>query len=253
MADKRRVMKLTTNIVLKDFKRVHGDRYDYSKVEYKNTKKKVKVICRTHGEFLISYDKHAYKGQGCKKCSIIRSTERMRDTTDNFIRKAKLIHGDKYDYYETVYGKTAHEKVKVICSDHGVFEISPSNHLAKGKKGCPKCTKRCTKALWKKLCKGKTAKFYIIRCFNEDESFFKTGITTQDNLRERFQGKRDMPYKYEVIIFKEIKEDPMRAYDIEQSLISLHKQVSYEPLKSFSGSTECFNELLIDIEKVKML
>ena len=49
-------------------KEVHGDRYDYSKVVYKNSKTKCTIICKEHGEFLQSFEKHIIRKQGCPIC-----------------------------------------------------------------------------------------------------------------------------------------------------------------------------------------
>ena len=57
-------------------------------------------------------------------------------TTEYFIDRAKKVHGDRYDYSESVYVSN-HEKLKIICRIHGVFYTAPSNHYAG--KGCPVC------------------------------------------------------------------------------------------------------------------
>ena len=115
--------------IIKRFRVIHGDKYDYSKVEYVNTDTKVCIICPKHGEFWQSPYKHM-QGQGCKLCS-----RPVRDTI-SFIQQSKKIHGDRYDYSKVEY-ITTHEKVCIICPEHGEFWITPANHLFK--KGCPKC------------------------------------------------------------------------------------------------------------------
>lgn len=70
----------------------------------------------------------------------------VRLTNEDFIQRAKEIHGDKYDYSFTDY-KHSLEKVKVICKKHGQFFIKPSNHI-NNKQGCPLCGREsCIKAL----------------------------------------------------------------------------------------------------------
>lgn len=59
-----------------------------------------------------------------------------KSTTEEFIIKAKKIHGDEYDYSLVVY-INAVSKVKYICSEHGVYEQTPNKHLS-GRK-CPTC------------------------------------------------------------------------------------------------------------------
>jgi len=125
---------------------VHGDRYDYSKVDYKTSDEKVTIICKEHGGFLQTANSHI-QGHGCKRCGIQITTEASRgrklppahnkDTTETFIEKAKKVHGGKYDYCNANYKATA-EKVTIICKEHGEFVQSPMNHLQGC--GCPKCS-----------------------------------------------------------------------------------------------------------------
>lgn len=77
--------------IIKRFKDVHGDRYDYSLVEYKNSKTKVKIICKEHGVFEQTPEKHCSK-QGCPKCN------NKNVTTEEFVEKSIKKHGKKYDY-----------------------------------------------------------------------------------------------------------------------------------------------------------
>ena len=112
-------------------KSVHNDKYDYSKVEYINSKTKVCIICNEHGEFWQRMDSHL-NGCGCPKCAIDNSTL----TLDDFIKKAIEIHGDKYDYSKVEY-KNTETKVCIICPEHGEFWQKPNNHLHG--QGCPKC------------------------------------------------------------------------------------------------------------------
>ena len=58
-------------------------------------------------------------------------------TTTEFISKARLVHGDKYDYSQTEY-VTARRKVEIICPIHGSFFQTPNSHLSQ-KHGCRKC------------------------------------------------------------------------------------------------------------------
>ena len=120
----------TTDDFVNEAKIIHGDKYDYSKVNYINRKTKIKIICPKHGEFeQLPYPHLSYK-QGCPKCI------GMNKTTDIFIGEAKLIHGDKYDYSKTMYIKSK-IKIDIICPKHGLFKQSPNMHL-KGQ-GCPIC------------------------------------------------------------------------------------------------------------------
>ena len=110
----------------------HHHTYDYSRVDYKNNKTKVCIICPKHGEFWQAPSKHL-QGQGCPKC---RGTRRK--TTEEFIEEAKRVHGDLYDYSETEYGRNNRTPVKIICKKHGAFWQTPVHHI-NCKCGCPLC------------------------------------------------------------------------------------------------------------------
>lgn len=114
----------------------HGDKYDYSKVEYVNCKTKVCIICPEHGEFWQTPDNH-YRGQDCPKCTgKKRWDSRGRLTTENFIERARRVHGNKYDYSKVDYNGS-NKKVCIICHKHGKFWQTPNAHL--NGNGCPKC------------------------------------------------------------------------------------------------------------------
>jgi protein-arginine kinase activator protein McsA len=121
---------LTTQQVIKDFQKVHGDRYDYSKVDYKNTKTKVLIICQEHGEFWQSSGEHK-KGKGCPECG-----GNILLTTQKVIKDFRKAHGDRYDYSKVDY-KNTKTKVLIICQEHGEFLQIPNNH--KKGHGCPRC------------------------------------------------------------------------------------------------------------------
>ena len=119
---------------LEKARKVHGDKYDYSKVEYVNCKTKVCIICPIHGEFWQTPDNHL-QGKGCKECSFSKIP--LRKTTEQFIEEARKVHGNKYDYSKTIYNGIK-EKVIITCPIHGDFEIIADYHLSKNV-GCPKC------------------------------------------------------------------------------------------------------------------
>ena len=113
----------------------HGDKYDYSKVEYVNGHTKIIIICKYHGEFIKSPSKHL-QGQCCKKCGYCKSSEKQRSNTLKFIEKSIEIHGEIYDYNKVEYTNNS-TNVIIICKEHGEFLQAPSNHLVG--KGCKNC------------------------------------------------------------------------------------------------------------------
>ena len=121
----------TTEQFIADARVIHGDKYDYSKVNYVNTKTKVLIVCPIHGEFWQTPDKHLNAKEGCPMCNKSFKSNRYK-----FIQKAREIHGDKYDYSRVEY-INSQTKVLVVCPQHGEFWITPNNHL--NGKGCKKC------------------------------------------------------------------------------------------------------------------
>lgn len=128
--------KLTTQEFIEKAKEIHGDKYDYSLVEYKDAKTPVSIICKEHGIFTIRPANHTNQKQGCPKCGRLKQAKTQSITTNQWIEKARLVHGNKYDYSKVIYSKSS-EKVCIICPEHGEFFQIATEHL-KGK-GCPRC------------------------------------------------------------------------------------------------------------------
>lgn len=128
---------LGTKEFIRRAKQIHGNKYTYSDVAYIGTDNKVKIICNKHGEFFQNPSAHINSKQGCPKCG-----KGCLDT-DEFIKRAKASHGNKYNYSRTVY-KNSKTKVKIICKKHGEFLQLPHNHI-QNRNGCPKCGQNISK------------------------------------------------------------------------------------------------------------
>lgn len=120
----------STDDFIRNARKKFGDKYDYSKVDYKSAHDLVTIICPDHGEFQIRAGNHI-QGHGCSKCA-----NNQKYTTETFIESARRVHGDFYDYSESVY-VSAKRKLKIICPKHGPFFQAPTNHI-KGIR-CPHC------------------------------------------------------------------------------------------------------------------
>jgi hypothetical protein len=114
---------------------VHGDRYDYSETVFTSTKNKVKILCKMGHVFFASPDNHIRNKSGCPDCA-----NKTPITTNEFIARAKSVHGDKYDYSQSVI-KGVHAKLTIVCKEHGAFEQRAKDHYGEGK-GCPHCAGR---------------------------------------------------------------------------------------------------------------
>lgn len=130
--------KKTAEFVAKA-RKIHGRRYDYSRVRYVNVDTPVEVICRKHGSFFPAPWTHVRSKSptGCKLCSSARTGATRRETHKNaFVTKARQVHGKAYDYSKTVY-KDARSKLIIVCRKHGPFQQEAFSHL-RGI-GCPRC------------------------------------------------------------------------------------------------------------------
>jgi len=119
---------------IEEAQQVHGDRFDYSEVEYVNTHTPVKIMCGQCGLVFFQEPSSHLAGHGCPKCSK-KKTHKIIDQ-EVFIARAKEVHGDKYDYSKTEY-KDMHSKVHIICPRHGDFYQRAQSHLLGS--GCPEC------------------------------------------------------------------------------------------------------------------
>lgn len=115
--------RLSLETFIEKARKVHGDKYDYSKVEYIEAKKKVCIICQKHGEFLQTPDSHL-SGAECPQCA----HRSYKYTTDEFIEIARKVHGDKYDYSKVKY-VNRNTPVCIICPIHGEFWQKPREHF----------------------------------------------------------------------------------------------------------------------------
>ncbi len=122
--------KLTTTEFIEKAISIHGDKYNYTLVDYYNAESKVTIICNIHGEFKQCPDSHV-RGKGCPKCG-----GKSKLTTAEFIEKAISIHGDKYDYSLVNYKNTT-TKLVIVCKTHGKWLQTPNGHLQGY--GCQKC------------------------------------------------------------------------------------------------------------------
>lgn len=129
-------------------KSIHGNKYDYTKIVYKNNKIPVEIICPTHGTWWAT-PSNLLKGCGCKICSTKEAWKSRNDriTTEIFIDRCNIMHDNKYDYSLVNYVNPS-SIIIIICNIHGNFETTALNHLY-NKSGCPDCgimSGRLTKA-----------------------------------------------------------------------------------------------------------
>ena len=125
--------KMSQNEFIRRAKEIHGDKFNYDKVNYINGSTKVIITCPVHGDFLQTPSNHL--NGGCKKCAD-SNRDYLRVTLDQFIDRANKKHKNKYDYSKVNYVNTK-DKVIIGCPIHGDFEQEGNSHLLGI--GCPKC------------------------------------------------------------------------------------------------------------------
>lgn len=127
---------LTTQEFIQISRKVHGDKYDYSKTNYIKDNVEVVITCPVHGDFIqvANYHKH---GRGCPECGKITLRQKNIKGKENFILKSKKHHFDRYDYSKVPKNVKVRDKIIIICPDHGEFEQVAYYHM--NGNGCPKC------------------------------------------------------------------------------------------------------------------
>jgi hypothetical protein len=144
---------ITTIEFIERSKKIHGDKYDYSLVEYVNNYTKIKIICPKHGVFEQKPGNHLIS-RGCTSCG--------KMDFEKFKIRCKEIHNDKYDYSLVNY-IDYHTKVKIICPKHGIFDQSPIDHW--GQRGCPICNESKGEQLISKILSDRNI------CFERQKKF----------------------------------------------------------------------------------
>lgn len=132
----KNVFKKTKEEFMEKCHATHGDKYDYSKVEYVNLKTKITIGCPIHGEFQQTPYAHLKSG-GCNKCGNAQKGISKRLSIEEFTQKANMVHNNTYDYASTNYVRSS-DVVEILCEKHGVFNQIANNHLSGSK--CPKCS-----------------------------------------------------------------------------------------------------------------
>lgn len=204
--------------------------------EYKDTYTKIRI----EDENGIIY----YKCPACilnNKSSIYKSLNK----TTAYLQKATIVHGYKYDYSKVDYTDSYH-KIEIICKIHGSFLQSPSDHL-KGC-GCPICRIEnfsWSYTVWENKANSSryfdSYKVYLIKVYNEEESFYKIGKTYTE-LSTRFkENSKGFPYNYEKCVI--FLGNPRMISNLEHHLQRLYKSKKYIPKLTFGGSKECFQDI----------
>lgn len=215
----------------------HGDKCDYSLIDYINSYTNINIRCNEHNVIVNMNPNSHLKGSfNCFKC-------RIKSNSD-YIKDAIKIHKNLYDYSLVNYTGSLN-KINIICKTHGVFEQVASVHLSGS--GCTACNSYngYTKSKYVELCNNHyegLSNFYIIKLFNKNEIFYKIGITCKE-INKRYKKSQLKLYSKEDITFLEELSAHL-VFDLEKHLISKYSEYKYTPLDlNFDGKTKCIHTL----------
>lgn len=132
--------RLTQEDFVRRATEIHKGKYDYGRSFYETGSSMIEIGCPVHGVFRQKASDHL-AGRQCPFCArrYNRLFGKFNKTTEDFIRDARVVHGDLWDYSESVWNGS-NKPLKIRCREHGIFEQTPNHHVS-GKCGCPVCKK----------------------------------------------------------------------------------------------------------------
>jgi len=224
---------------LEDAQKAHGNKYEYSLVEYTNALTNVTITCPYHGHFPQKPANHT-RGTGCPKCGDESAAMIRTRTTDEFIQEAKEVHGNLYDYSKVQYN-SSHKKVEIGCLIHGSFRQSPVNHVRGNKSGCPGCALSGFDQTKPGLL------YYIAVKSNDGKTLYKIGITNL-SIERRFP----VADRSRIRVVK-IWQFDIGHYAMERETIILNQFARYRyhgpAILRGSGNTELFIKDVLGLDK----
>lgn len=196
---------------LKEANAIHQGKYTYLAETYVNARTAMDIVCPIHGIFHQTPDTHL-RPSGCKKCAHDAMKVDRALTKEEFIKKADIVHYNKYDYSKVVY-KNNSTDVTIICPHHGEFTQTPGNHLAS--KGCHICN--CTWAYT-----DSPTILYYLKLSYSNQTYYKVGITKHTILK-RFYAELNAGYSIQVLYhFRFLNGKD--AWELEQSILKSNQQ-----------------------------
>ena len=170
---KRKTLKEFIN----DARKIHGDKYGYSKVDYVNNHTKICITCQTHGEFWQTPHNHTHsqKPQGCPLCRLSKMERELRNyfNSKNIVfeeqKKFKWLGRQSLDFY------LPKQQIAIECQ--GIQHFKENEHFG-GKNEFGKCLQR--DKLKKKLCENNGVE--LLYYANYDYNFPYEVITDKNKL-----------------------------------------------------------------------
>lgn len=205
----------------------HGNKFDYSLVQFKDNKTKIKIICPEHGCQLQLPEYHWTSSFGCIECGL----ESFKISKEVFIERSKNKYGDNFDYSNINYTDYV-SNIELFCKKHGTFTTTPLRHL-KSSDGCRSCKIQRLSLNFSNRYSHLPTYIYYIKIIHENKNYFKLGIcsakgvkTIDDSLLRRFSKDIKLGMKYE-LIFSKFFENGNIAAEIENKILSITKNYKY--------------------------
>lgn len=227
--------------------KVYGDKDDYTNTNVISSKHNIDIRCKKHD---ITFNKNIQTylgGWGCPSCSAENYRELRAIPKDEYYRRANEKHDNKYKYIDDY--TTLNGVITFICEEHGKQRKNAGSHM--NGYGCKKCNiapikvNKRSKEGYCKLADGRSTMLYILKCFNENEEFFKIGKTFR-KITKRYINS-NMPYNIKVIYKYENSADFI--WDLEEGLHKKYKEYKYKPRQWFAGYSEAY-KLNLPIEQI---
>lgn len=229
------IQKVKDNLI-NDFKKIHGDTYDYTKVEYKDSNAKVVITCKIHGDFYQNCIKHK-NGSGCPACGTLSRTR----TKEQFLQEAKKNLGKTYIYLNLKEYLKVKDHIEFVCPFHGVQKQTVLGHL-KGT-GCTQCLRKELRWSRKSFENQKTTLYYV-----KINNLYKIGLTKR-NVFKRFETETLIRNSVEIISLWEFKNGGI-AYDLEIECLKATKEYAIKTeLLRKGGNSEIRKENVLHIIK----
>ena len=119
---------------VKRARKIHGNKYCYALVKFKDLNDDIEIICLKHGVIKQKASNHL-TGKGCKYCAI----DEQKISKEEFIEKAKKIHGDKYDYSNIPDRVSAEEEIEIFCNECNSYFKSSRRKIMMADTPCSFC------------------------------------------------------------------------------------------------------------------
>lgn len=132
--------KLTTSEFIKKAKLVHGEKYNYDRVVYVNYDTKVEIYCNACDCYFWQISSNHLHGYGCYQCGLKSRTPKRKLTLEEFVKRARNKHQEKYNYDKSIY-LGIYDELEIYCHTCNIyFWQTPNDHL--NNYGCKACSRK---------------------------------------------------------------------------------------------------------------